>query len=385
MSGALDRLYRLQKGVRTRRVSSYDRSGGNNDCISIEAGETKVIAQMEGAGVIRHIWSTVSCSDPMFRRNVVIRMFWDNEDSPSVECPLGDFFGQGWGESYNYTSLPLCASPAAGKALNSYFPMPYSTAARIEIENGSDARIDAFYYYIDYEEHDVPREDAGTFHAWWNREVTVPEDGTGRGENEWCTVSQPYAKNASVKNNHVFADIAGKGHFVGIHYYVDCPSPMWYGEGDDMWLIDGEIWPGSLHGTGTEDFFNSSWCPNEIYAHPYFGYAKVPNPTIGFLGRTHCYRYFIEDPIYFESSLHASIEHGHANCLTLDLVTVSYWYQKEPHKVMPRLPARELRQNMPAIDGRLIHKWRNAWRREAMQKLGTDRLWGHEKLSEDEG
>jgi len=384
MAGILDNIYKLKTGVRSKRISSYDRTGGNADCISINPGETTTIARMDGAGIIRHIWSTVNCSDTMFRRNVVIKMYWNNEKAPSVECPLGDFFGQGWGEFYNYISLPLCASPAEGKALNSYFPMPYSDGARIEIENGSDCKIESFYYYIDYEEHDTMPSDTATFHAWWNRELTAPEDGTDRGENEWCTVSFPYAENPSTKNNYVFADIEGKGQFVGINYYVDCPSTMWYGEGDDMWLIDGEEWPGSLHGTGTEDFFNSSWCPNEVYTHPYFGYAKVPNHTLGFLGRTHCYRYFIEDPVYFEKSLNASIEHGHANCLTLDLVTVAYWYQTEPHKIMPELPSKEFRQNMPVIDGRLIHKWRNAWRREASKAHGTEKLWGDEKTAENE-
>jgi len=385
MDGSLGSIYKLKNNIKTKRISSYDKSGGNTDCITnINSGETAVLAQIGNTGIIKHIWITVNCQDPMFRRNVVIRMFWNNEENPSVECPLGDFFGQGWGEFYNYTALPLCASPAGGRALNSYFPMPFLDGARIEIVNQSKMQIDAFYYYIDYEEHESLPDDTGMFHAWWNREITVPEDGTERGENEWCTVSFPYAENKSVDNNYLFADIEGKGHFVGINYYVDCPSTMWYGEGDDMWLIDGENWPGSLHGTGTEDFFNSSWCPSEVYIHPYFGYAKVPEHSIGFLGRTHCYRYFIQDPIYFEKSLHASIEHGHANCLTLDIATVSYWYQTEPHKKMKPLPGIEMRQNMPNIDGRLIHKWRNAWMREIKKKYPEKIIWGDEKLGDNE-
>ena len=129
-----------------------------------------------------------------------------------------------------------------------------------------------------------------------------------------------------------------QGHYVGVNYFVDCPTPLWYGEGDDMFLVDGEPWPGSLHGTGTEDYFNSSWCPKELYAHPYFGYARVNGET-GWLGRTHCYRFHLEDPVYFEKSLRASIEHGHANSLTLDLATVAYWYQTEPHKTFRADPA----------------------------------------------
>ena len=378
MKGPLQELYLLSDGVRTRRASSYDRTGGNADCIPIEKGGTAVLASLPGAGIIRHIWCTVSCSDPFYRRRLVLRMYWNGEEAPSVEAPLGDFFGQGWGEHYNTLSLPLCAAPQDGKALNCYFPMPFLNGARIEVENQSDSRVDAFYYYIDYEERSALPAETAMFHACWRRELTRPEGGD-RGENEWCSVSFPYDLHPSAENNFVFADIEGRGHFVGINYYVDCPTPMWYGEGDDMWLIDGEPWPGSLHGTGTEDFFNSSWCPDQAYMHPYFGYARVPDRTLGWLGRTHCYRYFLEDPIHFQTSLMGSIEHGHANVLTLDLVTVAYWYQTEPHKRWAPLPPPEERQNMPVIGPREIHKWRNAWRRELQELHGTDRLWGNEK------
>ena len=112
---------------------------------------------------------------------------------------------------------------------------------------------------------------------------------------------------------------------MGLNYYVQCPTPMWYGEGDDMWFIDGEK-QASLIGTGTEDLFNTAWCPKEPYQHIYFGYPRVNN-DVGFLGRTHVYRFFIQDPVFFEKGLKATIEHGHNNCLTLDLATVAYWYQ----------------------------------------------------------
>lgn len=149
---------------------------------------------------------------------------------------------------------------------------------------------------------------------------------------------------------------------------------MWYGEGDDMWRIDGEPWPFSLHGTGTEDFFNTAWCPNELYQHPYFGFAKVTGQT-GFLGRTHCYRFLLEDPIYFERSLRASIEHGHNNVLTLDLATVAYWYQTEPHKPFDPLPSKAARQNMPQLNLHDIHYWRQEYRNAFG---GGSRLWGDE-------
>lgn len=377
MNGILNSLCKLSTGIKSKRISSYDMKGGNGDCWYIKPGETRVIADIPRSGIIRHIWFTIACDDAMYRRNIVLRMFWNGETSPSVESPIGDFFGQGWGENYNYSSLPLCAAPQDGKALNSYFSMPFISGARVEIENQSELPVNAFYFYIDYEEHKSLPDDTAMFHALWRREITKPEGGS-RGENEWGTVSEPPDLNPSVKNNYVFADIVGKGHFVGINYFVDCPTTMWYGEGDDMWLIDGEGWPGSMHGTGTEDFFNSSWCPSQVYSHPFFGYAKVPDHKMGWLGRTHCYRFFLQDPVYFEKSLYASIEHGHANVLTLDLSSVSYWYQSEPHKVFAPLLHKDMRQNMPAIGAREIHIWRNSWRQEMKHKLNTEQLWGNE-------
>lgn len=372
MLSPLGGIYQLRDGIKTKRVSSYDRSGGNADFIPIPAGETVDLASLSGPGIIKHIWLTLNTKDPFIRRNAVIRMYWDGETHPSVESPLGDFFGQGWGEEYNFASLPLAAAPKNGRALNCYFPMPFGDGARITIENQSDLDITSFYYYVDYEVHTSMPASAGRFHACWNREITGvhPEEG----ETEWGVIGSQ-GPNKTDEHNYVFADIKGKGHFIGINYYVESPGPMWYGEGDDMWMIDGEGWPGSLHGTGTEDFFNSAWCPNELYAHPYFGYARIPdNPS--WLGRTHCYRFFMEDPIYFEKSLRASIEHGHNNNLTLDLSTVSYWYQTEPHKVFCTLPGKAQRANMPEISVKEIHQWRHEWRKA---KGSDSKLWGHER------
>jgi hypothetical protein len=251
------------------------------------------------------------------------------------------------------------------------------TLSRSTRENDSDFGVRAFFFYIDYEIHPFIDATAGRFHAWWNREVTEVHPETG--ETEWQIVA-PEGNNPGDENNYVFADIEGKGHFVGIHYYVDSPGPMWYGEGDDMWRIDGEPWPGSLHGTGTEDFFNGSWCPNELYSHPYFGYARITD-KLGWMGRTHCYRFFLVDPVYFDRSLKASIEHGHDNNLTLDISTVAYWYQSEPHKPFPEMRKRELSANMPEISLREVHLWRHAWRQSMG---GSSSLWGHERGNPEE-
>jgi len=358
------------KAYQSKRISSWDKTGNNGDRIRIEPGAVADLARIEGAGVIKHIWVTISCPDKMIRRNAVLRMYWDGETNPSVESPIGEFFGQGWGENYPMISLPLAAAPEAGMAMNSYFPMPFAKGARLTVENQSDKPITAFYYYIDYEAHKSIGPDQGRFHAQWRRELTDPLPG---GENEWVVLG-PMGDNTDGSGNYVFAEIEGKGHFAGINYYVDNPSPMWYGEGDDAWFIDGEPWPPSLHGTGTEDFFNSSWCPKEVYMHPLFGYPRVNRET-GWLGRTHCYHFFLESPIAFEKSLKATIEHGHNNCLTLDLVTVAYWYQQEPHKPFAQLAPKSGRQNMLEIGPNEILLWRDAWRKS----MGGGKLWGDEK------
>ncbi|MCX7011314.1 MAG: DUF2961 domain-containing protein [Candidatus Sumerlaeota bacterium] len=370
MNSPLDSLARLRAG-RTKRISSYNRDGGNADKITIAPGEVVTIAKMRGPGCIRHIWFTVAHQDPMYRRNMILRMYWDGSKNPSVECPVGDFFGQGWGEEYLFAALPLAASPKAGKALNSYFPMPFAGGAQITVENDSEKPCGALYYYVDYEEYDKAQPDLGRFHAFWSRSRNEPTEGH---ENEWRLFTE-FAKNLTDKFNHPIVDAEGRGHFVGVNYYVDSPTPLWYGEGDDMYFIDGEPWPPSLHGTGTEDYFNSSWCPKEIYIHPYFGYPRV-NEQTGHLGRTHCYRFHIEDPIIFHKSLRGNIERGHADSLTTDIVTVAYWYQTLPHKPFPALPNRAGRQNMPPIGPREIHRWREAWR----QLQGGGNLWGHEPL-----
>lgn len=369
-SGELYDLAKMKSGVRNRRVSSYDKSGNNRDHLKdIKPGETRTVAEIQGIGVINHIWITMALGpDRLNRNDVIIRMYWDGNDYPSVESPIGPFFGQGWNEQYNYAAFPLSAGPGNGTGLSSYFTMPFAKGARIEIENQTDETIGAFYFYVDYLEMKKLPEDMGRFHAWYNHELTeaLPE-----GETEWGVTGKE-GENNDGANNYVFADIQGKGHFVGINYYVHCPTPMWYGEGDDMWFIDGETTP-SMIGTGTEDFFNTSWCPKETYSHPYFGYPRVNN-DIGWLGRTHVYRFFVNDPVFFEKSLKATIEHGHNNNLTLDMATVAYWYQDKA-SVLPKAPTKAVRSLKPMINSTDIHKWRHEWRKN---KGNSSTLWGNE-------
>jgi hypothetical protein len=370
ISQSLDSSLWLPKAYSSERISSYDLSGGNNDFIVIPKGTKKILADIKGAGVIKHIWITLNSKDLMVRRNAVLRMYWDGSETPSVEVPLGDFFGQGWGEEYTLNSALLVAAPKKGKALNSYIPMPFGTQAKIEIENEGDIEIANFYYYIDYEKWSVPPPSPLRFFAWWNRTITEPNTISKR-ENEWELLGEAERAPQTIKDQYRILDVKGKGHFIGLNLYVDSPSPIWYGEGDDQIFIDSEKWPPKLHGTGTEDLFNTAWCPKEVFMHPYFGYPRV-NDNFGWLGRTHLYRYWLESPLVFEKSFHFLLEHGHANALTLDLVSVAYFYKTLDGSKLPELPKKEFRQNQLEINYRHVHKWRDAYRSE------KGRVWGNE-------
>ncbi len=361
-SNELMGLTKIQTGVKSKRVSSYDKSGGNNDRVEkIAPGQTLTLCDIKGTGIINHIWITIAPPpSSLDRNNIILKMYWDGNKKPSVNSPIGPFFGQGWNESYDYASLPLAAGPKEGRALVSYFAMPFEKGAKIEITNENNDTIKAFYYYVDYVEMVTLPEGTGRFHAWYNNQTTecLPE-----GENEWGLLNSikniENGSNLKGERNYLFLETKGKGHFVGVNYYVHSPGPMWYGEGDDMFFIDGEDEP-SLNGTGTEDYFNTAWCPKDKYAHPYYGYARVNN-DVGWLGRTHVYRFHITDPIYFDKSLKFSIEHGHNNALTLNLASVAYWYQDKAVAV-PEIAGKEQRKPKSFNGVRQMQLWRHYWR-----------------------
>lgn len=365
----LSNLSLIQQGVKSKRVSSYDKSGGTDDFIRIADGEKKDILNVTGAGIINHIWITLA-PDPgaLSRNDIIIKMYWDGKEYPSVISPIGPFFGQGWNEAYDYNSLPLQASPVQGKGLVCYFNMPFAKGARIEIENQAGRAIDHFYYNIDYTEVNKLPANAGRFHSWYNKQLMGAS--SLEGENEWGILGKS-GNNPDGKDNYTIADIKGKGHFVGVNYYVNSPTPVWYGEGDEMIFIDGATSP-TMNGTGTEDYFNTAWCPKTIFLNPYYGYPRVNN-DIGWLGRTHLYRFHITDPMFFDKDFKFTIEHGHNNVLTLDLASVAYWYQNEAVAV-PAIPDKETRKPKPLINIGDIHRWRNEWRKS---KGNDPKLWGN--------
>ncbi|MFX1336972.1 MAG: glycoside hydrolase family 172 protein [Promethearchaeota archaeon] len=317
----LNNLAKIRKDVKRKRISSYDPTGANADFNLIRSKQKHVIFDINQAGIIRHIWMTLACSDPFYLRKAVIRMWWDGEVEPSVECPIGDFFGVGHAKAVNYWSLPLSMGPQDGKGFNCFFPMPFSKGAKIEVENETEVEI-VWYYYIDFEEYKELDDDYGRFHVKWHREN--PCKGSNR---------EPfYRKNPTHENDYLLFEAEGEGHYVGCHVDIHnlkvTPKHNWPGEGDDYIEIDdGEI---ILYGTGTEDYFCTSWCPSEYYCSPYFG---IPLPGgKNWSGKITYYRYHIEDPIYFHKNIKVKIEHGHANQRSDDWSTTAYWYQTEPHK-----------------------------------------------------
>lgn len=333
------------RNYKRKRISSYDPTFGNKDFLFIEKREKKIIAEIQGSGCITHIWITMDCSDRFFLRKVVLRAFWDNEENPSIEVPIGDFFGIGHGFCKNFVSLPLTMSPENGRGFNCFFPMPFSESARFEIENESNRSL-IFYFYIDYEEYDSLEDDLGRFHATWKRENPcegISEEGLSNTDFLLQGINNDFSK------NYVILEAQGKGHYIGcnmnIHNLRETSEFNWIGEGDDMIFIDDD--PSlTIFGTGTEDYFNTAFCPTQEYNAPFHG-ITLPGGK-NWSGKISYYRFHILDPIYFQKSIKVTIEHGHANRRSDDISSTAYFYQTEPHKkfkpllsVEQRLPRKE--------------------------------------------
>jgi hypothetical protein len=336
VTGPLSNLPRLTR-TRSARASSWDRTGGNDDRLHVAPGETAVLAEISEPGVIRHIWVTIACRDRDYLRKIVLRAYWDGEAEPSVEVPVGDFFGIGHARTRNFWSLPLQMSPEDGKGFNCWFPMPFATA-RLEVQSDCEEEV-LFYYYVDYELTGSDDASLGRFHAQWRREN--PTDGIAE-EGLTNDEFQLEGTNLDGAGNYVILEAEGEGHYVGCNLNVDnlrktgLNNFNWYGEGDDMIFVDGEPFPPSLHGTGTEDYFNTAWCPAEEYNAPYHGIVLPGGQN--WSGKISLYRYHIEDPVRFQRSIKVTIEHGHDNRRSDDWSSTAYWYQTEPHAEFPALP-----------------------------------------------
>jgi len=310
------------KGYVAKRVSSYDRTGGNADGLQtnpIKPGETRVLAELKGPGAITHIWITIASKDKFHLRNLVIKMWWDGEEAPSVEAPIGDFFGLGHAKYYQYACLPIEIGTQRG--LNCFWFMPFRKSAKIAVTNEGPVQVDAFYYYIDYREYStsLPRNFA-YFHAKYRQEFP-------------CLPGKPY----------LILEAKGRGHYVGCNLSIHLNQNGWWGEGDDMIFVDGEPTP-SLHGTGSEDYFCGAWGFGGTFSNLFFGLPLRGEHRKGALWNV--YRYHIQDPVPFKKSIRVVIEHGHNNDRADDFASVAYWYQTEPHTDFWTLPPAE--ERMPA-------------------------------------
>jgi hypothetical protein len=325
-----------------KRASSYDRSGGNGDARAIAPGETLTLLDEAGPGLISHVWVTIASDDPHHLKALVLRMYWDGESTPSVEAPIGDFFGLGLGDYHLYQSLPLAVG--SDKALNCFFTMPFQKHARITVTNEGSRKTDAFYFNIDYRAYskELPS-DLLYFHAQY-RQATPARGWT----NQWHSNGDAMVndkKNLNGEGNYVWLEATGRGHFVGVTMSVLQNQDGWWGEGDDMFFVDGESTP-SINGTGSEDYFLGAWdFDGHAFSYGLFGAPVVGQEVAG--GRSSVYRFHLDSPIPFTKSLRATIEHGHANVRSDNFFSVAYWYQSDPHGVFPALPG--LEQRIPRI------------------------------------
>lgn len=319
---------------------------GSPCLLDIKQGETVVLGEMDGPGVIQHIWMTVgdktSEGDCFVLRDLVLRMYWDEEEIPSVEVPLGDFFCCGFGQECLISSSLVTVVPARG--LNAYFAMPFQRHAKITLENQHKNSIPALFYQIDYCLYESLPKQTAYFHACWRR-TAITECG----------------------KDYVIVDgIHGYGQYIGTYIALSTLQRYWWGEGEVKFYIDGDVEYPTICGTGMEDYFGGSWSfayqengktKEQTYTTSYLGYPfysrhdeRIHNvyhnddcpPMRGF------YRWHVHDPIFFEKNLKVTIQQIGVNFGGLferqdDLSSVAYWYQSEPHRVFEKLLAKEKR------------------------------------------
>ncbi len=329
----------------------------------IEPGQTVRLADLEGPGIIRHFWFTAKSDDPRLYAGMVLRIWWDGEAEPSIETPLGDFFGVGFGEERPVRSAAIEMIPAGmpgHAALNCWLPMPFESA-RIEIENQSP-EVMALFHIINWEKVNRLPADAGRLHAQWRRSNPVE-----RG------------------HHHTAVKARGKGRFAGLICSIRRLEPGAWVEGGDDFYVDisedewaaletwdpekvrdperrpapdersianqpmGPVRP-TLPGIGAEDYFGQSWGFREGEQWPYHGVSLGPEEEDPH-GRLSAYRFHMADPIRFEKNLFMILRnHGwDVQARADDITTVAFWYQEEPHLGFPVLPP--VQDRIPRVSG----------------------------------
>lgn len=309
----IDSLYNLQNQAPYKQISSHNLGvGGLGDFIGIKAGETRTIFAVKGSGIITNIWLTFTCSDKNALRKVLLKMYWDDEKNPSVEVPIGDFFGVGFSQYIHYTSLLLGMSSGG---YYSFFPMPFKKSAKIEIINNASEVIDGFFYNIGYREVKNLPKDTAYFHAKYRQEIK-----TQKGK------------------NYLILNAKGKGNFVGLvlNMWGYRKDYLMFLEGDEIITVDEEKIP-SVMGTGTEDYFLSGYYFNKgTYYAPLHGCLIKDKEN----SKISAYRFRIADAIPFNKEIKVEIEHGINSQASIAAYysSVAYWYQTEPHYEFYTLP-----------------------------------------------
>ncbi len=363
VAGPLDDLAQPHSG-RSMRATSTFREGANgqydpkadpkgdydeksnSDNFRVAPGQTHVLLDAKGPGVITHLWLTFLGPEPQAwaksgsanHQEMLLRMYWDGNARPGVEAPVGDFFANCFGQRREVISLPVIV--ADGDSYNCFWPMPFRKSARIEIVNQSEKPISLLYYNIDWIKKDKLPKDTPYFYAQYRQEYP-------------CQHGRDY----------VILDTKGKGHYVGTVLAVRTRSPSWFGEGDEKIYIDGEAKP-SVWGTGTEDYFLSAW-GLKTTSTPYFGVPYFDQwGIVG--GHTSAYRWHIQDPIVFNTGIKVTLEHfgwispdenlqyqsTSWNEREDDYASVAFWYQTGTPTFTARAPdARE--RKLPSL-GRVI-------------------------------
>jgi hypothetical protein len=311
------------------KQSSHDPTGGNSDRWPIAPGATQEIFNQRGPGAITHIWFTIAATSPLHLKELVLRAWWDGAAKPSIETPIGDFFGLNLGDYVIYENDYLACSP--GRSLNSYFVMPFQRTARMTVTNEGSQPVGSFYSNIDFMTASIPA-DALYFHAQYRQETPAQAM-------KYATPAD--ARNPDGKENYVYVETRGRGHLMGVTLGWIQNSERWMGEGDDMIFVDDETKP-LIIGTGSEDYFLGSWNFGgregaRPFAHHQYGAPLIQSPErVG--GRYCCYRFHGDNPVTYTRYLKHTMEHGHANDRGDCYYSCCYWYAAAPAADFPPLP-----------------------------------------------
>ncbi len=333
-----------KKGMGGMVDSSLGPSRKGSPCIKgLSPGTVTILGEIEGSGEIQHIWMTVTDKteeDYYVLRDLVLRIYWDGEEHPSVETPLGDFFCCGFGRECVVNSMPIVVNPTRG--MNCYFPMPFNKRAKITIENQHSCEVPAFFYQIDYVLFDQEQCDVAYFHAKWNREKLTELQ----------------------KDYTIIDNIKGKGHYVGTYLALTTLERYWWGEGEVKMYLDGDREYPTICGTGTEDYFGGAWSfasqkngrtIENTYCTQFLGYPYYSSKDDNVHNNYHnddimpqrgFYRWHIMDPILFEEEIKVTIQQigvCHKGLFERqdDVASVAYWYQCEPHVTYNQLLKKE--------------------------------------------